>query len=190
MNLDLSLEKAASRPSRRKDQKSQSSFLEIEMKSAIFRGTGVHLISSFLSKYKTTDNKCGSKATSKTTHISSLQQMKSPVFVKALRFRFLTNRCHPTEAATSNNDVGRHFRQHLEPSGKLLLLTIVNGRRRHSSKIRPPNYKFCTSVDEWHGKLKIDQMDFYVQTSWIRLKATVVYKWRKILQFAIGNERK
>ena len=58
-------------------------------------------------------------------HISSLQQMKSPVFVKALRFRFLTNRCHPTEAATSNNDVGRHFRQHLEPSGKLLLLTIV-----------------------------------------------------------------
>ena len=47
--------------------------------------------------------------------------MKSPVFVKALRFRFLTNRCHPTEAATSNNDVGRHFRQHLEPSGKLLL---------------------------------------------------------------------
>ena len=25
----------------------------------------------------------------------------------------------------SNNDVGRHFRQHLEPSGKLLLLTIV-----------------------------------------------------------------
>ena len=56
-------------------------------------------------------------------HISSLQQMKSPVFVKALRFRSLTNRCHPTEAAT--NDVGRHFRQHLEPSGKLLLLTIV-----------------------------------------------------------------
>ena len=51
--------------------------------------------------------------------------MKSPVFVKALRFRFLTNRCHPTEPATSNNDVGRHFRQHLEPSGKLLLLTIV-----------------------------------------------------------------
>ena len=45
--------------------------------------------------------------------------MKSPVFVKALRFRSLTNRCHPTEAAT--NDVGRHFRQHLEPSGKLLL---------------------------------------------------------------------
>ena len=53
--------------------------------------------------------------------------MKSPVFVKALRFRFLTNRCQPTEAAMSNNDVGRHFRQHLEPSGKfkLLLLTIV-----------------------------------------------------------------
>ena len=52
--------------------------------------------------------------------------MKSPVFVKALRFRSLTNRCHPTEAArTSNNDVGRHFRQHLEPSGKLLLLAMA-----------------------------------------------------------------
>ena len=131
MNLDLSLEKAAARPNHNRAQAAQAKektkifFLEIEMKSAIFRGTRVHLISSFLSKYKTTDDKCGSKATSKTTHISSLQQMKSPVFVKALRFRFLTNRCHPTEAATSNNDVGRHFRQHLEPSGKLLLLTTV-----------------------------------------------------------------